>query len=242
MNIALYEESRLLVDMIVSGLKHQGHNIAHFNSKDIEDQNILYSEYQTHLISDRSRKFDHRELIDTIRDRDQQSYIILITSRSSWQERVRAIRSGVDDMIEHPFPMEELIARIEKANVKPISDNPKNYQIGGAKLDTENRCMILGEKTIDLRRKEYGIIEYLARNKDRTVSRSELMDHVWDYRRMTSSNTVDVHISNLRKKLGNREMIKTVHGFGYKLQSSADQLDDLESEQKIHEEQISIIS
>jgi DNA-binding response OmpR family regulator len=71
------------------------------------------------------------------------------------------------------------------------------------------------KKEIPLRRREFALLEYMVRNKNRTISRAELLDHVWDYRRATGSNTVDVHIKRLRDKLMDKDIIETVHGFGY---------------------------
>ena len=75
-------------------------------------------------------------------------------------------------------------------------------------------------KMINLRRKEYELFEYLVRNKDRTVSRCELLDHVWDYRQYVGSNTIDVHIKRLRDKLEDKRIIRTVHGIGYQVKET----------------------
>ncbi len=76
-------------------------------------------------------------------------------------------------------------------------------------------------KDIDLRRKEYELFEYLARNRNRVISRCELLDHVWDYRSYTGSNTIDVHIKRIRDKIVNKNLIETVHGQGYRIKYSS---------------------
>jgi len=89
--------------------------------------------------------------------------------------------------------------------------------IGDVLLDTNNKTVSTKNSDIDLRKKEYQLLEYLVRNKNRTISRCELLDHVWDYRSYTGSNTIDVHIKRLRDKLPRKSLIETVHGQGYRI-------------------------
>ena len=91
--------------------------------------------------------------------------------------------------------------------------------IGDYKIDVESKCVFKNSKELELRRKEYDLLEYLLRNKERTVSRCELLDHVWDYRKYTGSNTVDVHVKRLRDKLEDQGFIKTIHGVGYQIRN-----------------------
>jgi DNA-binding response OmpR family regulator len=92
-----------------------------------------------------------------------------------------------------------------------------NLYIGGFCLDRDNYTIKDRDRHIKLRKKEYEVLEYLVRNKDRTISRCELLDHVWDYREYIGSNTIDVHIKRIRDKLDKKELIKTIHGKGYKI-------------------------
>jgi len=89
--------------------------------------------------------------------------------------------------------------------------------IGGYCLDGENYTITDANRNIKLRKKEFEVLEYLVKNKNRTISRCELLDHVWDYREYIGSNTIDVHIKRIRDKLEKKGLIKTVHGKGYKV-------------------------
>jgi len=92
--------------------------------------------------------------------------------------------------------------------------------IGDILLDTTNKTVSVKNSDIDLRKKEYQLLEYLVRNRNRTVSRCELLDHVWDYRSYTGSNTIDVHVKRLRDKIPCKGLIETVHGQGYRVKDS----------------------
>ena len=93
----------------------------------------------------------------------------------------------------------------------------KNVYIGDLMVDLQEKAVYKDNMDIEIRRKEYDLFEYLVRNHDRVVSRCELLDHVWDYRKYIGSNTIDVHINRLRDKLKDKDLIRTIHGVGYQI-------------------------
>ena len=140
-----------------------------------------------------------------------------ICNKGNWVEKVDFLNNGGDDVLTYPFPVQELLARIQSLIRRPRSYIDKNIYIGDFLLDLDTKSVYKNNKDIEIRKKEYDLFEYLVRNKDRVVSRCELLDHVWDYREYVGSNTIDVHINRLREKLEDKKVIETVHGVGYKV-------------------------
>ena len=139
-----------------------------------------------------------------------------VCNKGNWTEKVQFLNKGGDDVLTYPFPMQELLARIQTIMRRPSGYMDKNLYLGKYILDVDNRTIYEGNSEISVRKKEYDLLEYLVRNKDRVISRCELLDHVWDYREYVGSNTIDVHIKRLRDKLHDKNIIETVHGIGYK--------------------------
>ena len=111
------------------------------------------------------------------------------------------LQNGADDCLTFPFPTQELLARIHAMLRRPRKSTPAHISYGNILIKPEQRKAFYSKSPLDLTRKEYQVLEYFVRNKNRTITRSELLDHVWDYKRIINSNTVDVHIQKLRKKM-----------------------------------------
>ena len=160
---------------------------------------------------------DKQSIQCLLREMKPHALIIGIITTGGWRERVEFLNHGGDEALAYPFPLQELLARIQVLLNRPKLIPNYTLKVCDMSLDTSDKKIVIGEKSINMRNKEFNILEYLVRNKNRVITRSELMDHVWDYRRISGSNTVDVHINNIRNKIG-REKIKTVHGLGYRLE------------------------
>jgi DNA-binding response OmpR family regulator len=158
-----------------------------------------------------------KELLEYIVGKSKGGKILGICNKGSWVEKVDFLNNGGDDVLTYPFPVQELLARIQSLMRRPQSYIDKNIYIGDFLLDLDTKSVYKDDQDIEIRKKEYDLFEYLVRNKGRVVSRCELLDHVWDYRQYVGSNTVDVHINRLRDKLEDRNLIETVHGVGYKV-------------------------
>lgn len=216
MNIAIIDDSELISQMVTNALKPYGYIPDRIKSSQIRD--ISIENYQMLTVSSSLYNVEQKELVESFRKESLSIPIIAILNKGDWKERISLFESGADDVLNFPFPIKELVVRIENLLRRPKERADKQYNIEDIIINTAEKCARDGEKEIELRRKEYSILEYLAKNQGRTVSRTELMDNIWDYRKITGSNTVDVHISNLRKKLSGKDIIKTVHGFGYKIE------------------------
>jgi DNA-binding response OmpR family regulator len=149
--------------------------------------------------------------------------VLIITARDTVDDKVRGLDSGADDYIVKPFEIAELLARV-RALLRRVSHSPAVLSISDLTLNAETRRACRAGKNIELSATEYSLLDYLMRNADRVVTRSMIMDHVWNYDFGGNDNILDVYISYLRSKIdkGNRRpLIHTIRGVGYRM--SADE-------------------
>jgi DNA-binding response OmpR family regulator len=217
MNILIIEESMTISQLIKRSLEIQGFTISldntNFYNKSFVKRNIFdVIVINTNLPQDKSLK-----ILKKIRRDDKNVKILGLCSHGGWKDKVSFLKNGGDDVVSYPFPIQELVARINSLERRPKSYMDGSLYVGSYIMDKENLVIKGKEKDIKLRKKEYELLEYLVKNKDRTVSRCELLDHVWDYREYVGSNTIDVHIKRIRDKLDNKNLIKTIHGKGYRI-------------------------
>lgn len=158
-----------------------------------------------------------QKLVNIIKENCKKTIVFGITYNSHDQNKISFLKSGGDDIIVYPFKMQEFLARIQTQLRHKTTEKSSVIQVNQLKVDTNQQKVFEDKREIPLRRKEYTIIEYMARNMNRAISRAELMDHVWDYKRILGSNTVDVHINRIRRKLSHPLTLTTVYGYGYKL-------------------------
>ena len=220
MNILIIENSTTLSQLLSKTLSTYGYNVT-LDSKDFNNKKLVDEKmFDLFLISTNLEKGVTQNLLKYIIEKCSEAKILGICNKGSWIEKVEFLKKGGDDVLTYPFPIQELLARIQSLMRRPKNYIDENIYIGDFILDLQEKTIYKDNKDVDIRRKEYELFEYLVRNKGRTVSRCELLDHVWDYRQYVGSNTVDVHINRLRDKLEDKEIIKTVHGLGYQINDS----------------------
>ncbi len=215
MQTLLIEDSRLISDALSISLTNYGYLTQIKKPEEflktncyIKDTDILIINIDTE-ISERQLK--------RIRIDNMDLCIIGLNTSNNWSKKLSLLKAGFDDVLDYPFPSQEIIIRIQNLLKRPR--NTGSFLIGtkNLKIDTQAKRVLHNKSEIQLRKKEFCLLEYLIRNKNRTVSRNELLDHVWDYNKINNSNTVDVHIKRLRDKINSKDIIQTVHGFGYRV-------------------------
>lgn len=142
--------------------------------------------------------------------------VLILTARSGWAERVKGLNAGADDYLEKPFQIEEVIARLRALTRRSAGKASVVLRHDGIELDVASGVVNKSGQTIELTAKELSILNYLMHHPQRIVSQNELMDHVYSFDEPRQSNTLEVYIARLRKKLG-RDAIRTVRGLGYRL-------------------------
>lgn len=215
MNILIIENSSTLSQIMEKTLDSYGYKVTldneNFGSKVyVKDGIFEFVILNTKLSGNKSE-----EILSYIIKHCPKTKVLGVCNNGGWPEKVNFLNHGGDDILTYPFPMQELLARIQSVSRRPKSYIDNSLSLGNLVLDTNSKSIQKGNEDIEVRNKEYDLFEYLVRNKDRPISRCELLDHVWDYREYIGSNTIDVHINRLRKKLEDNNIIETVHGIGY---------------------------
>jgi heavy metal response regulator len=144
--------------------------------------------------------------------------ILMLTAKTATEDKVAGLDSGADDYLTKPFAFAELLARVRSLLRRGSLEKSAVLSIADLELDTITHKARRGSRAIDLTAKEYALLEYFLRNKDRVLSRTIISEHIWDYNFDTGTNLIDVYISHLRNKIDSgfeRKLIHTVRGVGY---------------------------
>jgi DNA-binding response OmpR family regulator len=158
------------------------------------------------------------EVCKELRDRGSTMPILMLTARDATGDRVAGLDAGADDYLVKPFAFEELLARVRALLRRPREAMPLVLSRGGIALDTARRTVTAGGEEIPLTLREYGVLEYLMRHPNQVLTREQILANVWDFSFDAWSNVVDVHMKNVRKKLGtiHGKSIETIRGVGYR--------------------------
>ena len=216
MRILLVEDEKKLSDVIKKGLIEEGYAVDQaFNGE--EGLYIAESEsYDVIILDIMLPKIDGMTLCKELRKKGIVIPVLMLTAKTRVEDKVTGLNVGADDYLTKPFEFIELKSRvhalIRRSSQKPVSV----ISIGDIEIDTVKHIVKKKGKEIELTAKEFAILEFLARHKDEVVTRTQIMEHIWDYNFEGLSNVVDVFIASLRKKMKGK-VIKTVHGVGYKL-------------------------
>jgi two-component system OmpR family response regulator len=158
-------------------------------------------------------QMDGWEVLKRLRQTKNTS-VLMLTARDQTRDRVRGLDIGADDYVVKPFDLEEIFARL-RALIRRTGNHTTNViEIGEVKIDTAARNVTLGKQPVELTAREYSLVEFLALHCGEVVTRTQLYEHLFDENDSTLSNLLDVHVSNVRKKLG-AEFIVTRRGHGY---------------------------
>ena len=158
-------------------------------------------------------RLDGWEVLRRLREKKELP-VLLLTARDKTADRVRGLDSGADDYLVKPFDLSELLARLRALIRRSASEARARIEIGDVDIDTAARTVARGKLPVELTAREYALVEYLALHRGEVVTRTTLYEHLFDDTDDTLSNLLDVHVSNVRKKLGH-EFIATRRGHGY---------------------------
>ncbi len=221
MRILVIEDDPEVSAYIAKGMKEAGHTIdcAH-NGKD--GLFLATTESYDALIVDRMLpELDGLTIIKTIRGAGNLVPALILSAMGEVDDRVKGLRSGGDDYLVKPFAFAELLARVEilaRRTGRDIKSENTRLHAGVLELDLLSRKVIREGRDIDLQSREFSLLEYMLRNKGQVVTRTMLLEHVWDYHFDPQTNVIDVHISRLRSKIDkgfDKPIIRTVRGAGY---------------------------
>lgn len=220
MRILVVEDDKTAASFIAKALTEAGHVVD--CAENGEEALELVSDIHDVLIVDRMMpKMDGITMVETIRSNGTNTPVLFLSALGKVDDRVEGLKAGGDDYLVKPFAIVELIARVEAlGRRKGQPDTQTVLTCGDLEMDLIKREVSRGEARIDLQPREFKLLEYLMRNIDRVVTRTMLLEKVWDYHFDPQTNVIDVHISRLRGKIDKGfdvALLETVRGSGYKL-------------------------
>ena len=220
MRILIAEDERKIAEFIRRGLKEEGY--AADTAASGTDALRLAEEnpYDLLLLDVMLPGLDGVEVCRRLRAGGYAAPILMLTARDRVEDKVKGLDSGANDYLTKPFAFEELLARV-RALLRPAPSAAALLKAGDIEVDLLSHNASAAGAALDLSAKEFALLEYLARNKGRIVTRTMISEHVWDINFDTGSNVIDVYINHLRKKLeksGAKAAIRTVRGKGYLLE------------------------
>jgi heavy metal response regulator len=163
------------------------------------------------------------EVTRRLRDLKIVTPILMLTAKTAVEDRVSGLDSGADDYLTKPFAFAELLARVRSLLRRGSAEKSTLLACGDLELDTVTHKARRAGKLIELTAKEYALLEYLLRNRDRVLSRTIISEHIWDYNFDTGTNLIDVYVNHLRNKIDSgfeRKLLHTVRGVGYVLREN----------------------
>lgn len=222
MRLLVVEDDRSVQEFVVKGFRELGHNVD-LASDGAEGLFLASSESYDVIIVDRMLpKLDGLSLIQGLRGTGKHTPVLILSAMGAVDERVKGLKSGGDDYLVKPFVFAELQARVEalcrRGSQPGAGIQPAELCAGDLVMEVLKRHVYCAGQLIDLQAREFRLLEYLLRHKGQVVTRTMLLEGVWDYHFDPQTNVIDVHISRLRNKIDSgRETsrIKTVRGAGY---------------------------
>lgn len=218
LKILLVEDDSTSASFVAQGLREENYLVDWVNTGPLADQAVSDQDYDAILLDVMIPGVDGFELCRQWRGNGLSVPILFITARDGLSDRVQGLDLGADDYLVKPFAFEELLARL-RARLRRVEAPPtEELEVGAIRLQPgSHRCFVDGVE-IELTPREYLMIEIMARNPDRVVSRTQLWEQAWETGSEPNSNVVDVYVGYLRNKLGSaRSQLQTVRGSGYRL-------------------------
>jgi two-component system OmpR family response regulator len=224
MRILLVEDDAEVARFVRKGLQETGHVVEHAgNGRD--GLFLAASEQFDILVLDRMLPggVDGVRLVETLRGQGNRTPVLFLSALSAVDERVKGLKAGGDDYLVKPFAFAELLARVEALARRPTIDAPTTrLRIADLEMDLLSRTVTRGGKRIEIQPREFRLLEHLLRHAGQVVTRTMLLEKVWDYHFDPQTNVIDVHVSRLRQKVDkgfDKPLIHTVRNAGYMIRS-----------------------
>ena len=219
MRILVVEDDRKVASFIQSGLQQEGHAVDVLHDGLDAGEQAAAVDYDAVVLDLMLLGRSGLQVLRDIRARKAEMPVIILTAKDSIDERITGLDGGADDYMVKPFALAELSARL-RALLRRGTPHESTLRVGDLEMDTIRRTIRRAGQPIELKPKEYALLEFLMRNSDRPVTRSLIIEHVWNIHFDSVSNVVEVHINALRAKIDRGfavPLIHTVRGVGYML-------------------------
>ena len=222
MRILVVEDDSKIASFVVNGLKQSGFAVD--RCADGEEAHVLASAtaYDAAIVDIMLPKLDGLSLVQRLRKQGVRIPVIILSARASVDDRVKGLQAGGDDYLTKPFAFSELLARVQ-ALIRRASHTaePNRLAVGDLTLDLLNREVTRAGEHVELQAREFALLEYLMRHAGRVVTKTMILEHIWDYSFDPQTNVVDVLVCRLRNKVDREKaMIHTIRGVGYVLKAA----------------------
>jgi two-component system OmpR family response regulator len=224
MRILVVEDDKDVASFVVKGLKEAGHVVEHA-ATGRDGLFLAASETFDAIVLDRMLPggVDGLRLLETLRSQGNNTPVLFLSAMAQVDDRVRGLKAGGDDYVTKPFAFAELLARVEALTRRGKSEGPTTkLLVADLEMDLLSRGVRRGSQKIDLQPREFRLLEYLMRHAGQVVTRTMLLEGVWDYHFDPQTNVIDVHVSRLRQKVDKpfpMQLIHTVRNAGYMLRA-----------------------
>src|ERR1700690_4492345 len=221
MRILVVEDEKRIQDFLSRGLESAGYAVDVAGDGNTGLDLIHATEYDLIILDLGLPDIDGLAVLEKIRNRKTSPPVLILSARDAVDDRVKGLELAADDYLTKPFAFVELLARV-RALLRRGQPTPERLQVGDLALDCIRRKVMRANENIELAPKEFSILEYMMRNRGRPLSRTMIVEHVWDMDYDGLTNIVDVYIRHLRSKIDEKwpdKMIQTVRGIGYMLDS-----------------------
>jgi heavy metal response regulator len=220
MRILVVEDEKRIADFLSRGMQGAGYavDIAPTGASALDC--IHSADYDLVILDLMLPDMDGLQVLEKVRNRKLGPPVLILSARGALDDRVKGLEQGADDYLVKPFAFVELLARV-RALLRRGQPAPEKLQVADLSLDCIRRKVTRASEAIELAPKEFGILEYMMRNKGRPLSRTMIVEHVWDMDYDGLTNIVDVYIRHLRSKIDDRfpqKLIQTVRGIGYMIE------------------------
>jgi DNA-binding response OmpR family regulator len=221
--LLVVEDDKKVASFIQKGLQeeHYAVDVVHDGASAVAQVEMV--RYDLVILDLMLPKIPGLEVLRELRKRDLGQPVLILTARGTVEDRVIGLDLGADDYVVKPFAFSELSARV-RAVLRRGERPPSEFCVADLVIDVTTRHVVRGNRSIELTAKEYALLEFLVRNAGRPVTRTMLVEHVWDIHFDRSTNVVDVHVNHLRNKIDkgfSPPLIHTVRGVGYILTDKA---------------------
>jgi two-component system OmpR family response regulator len=217
MRILLVEDDLKLARALARGLRRHAYAVDVAEDGDRALMQAAVYEYDVIVLDVMLPGTDGFGVCRALRDRGATTPVLMLTARDAVDDRIVGLDAGADDYLSKPFDFGELLARIRALLRRGSVAGPAQLRVGELLVDPARHRVTHAGRPVELTAREFGVLEYLARHPGEVVSRTRLLEHVWDENFVGSTNVVDVYVGYLRRKLG-PQAIETVRGVGYRLE------------------------
>ena len=227
MRILIVDDERALVEQLQKSLESQRYIVESAMDGEAALDKVFDTAYDLIILDIMMPKIDGLTVLEQLRQAGTNTPVLMLSAKGDVVDKVKALDLGADDYLAKPFSLNELLARVRALFRRSGNHSQPVLQAFDVQLDTVSREVTKGGKPVDLTSREFTILEFLLYNKNRAVSRFNMAEHVWgdNFDPFTMSNFIDVHIKNLRHKIGDfgrDKIIRTIRGVGYIIKDSAE--------------------